>query len=77
MLFKLLGKKPVNFTNSSGEVISGLTIYGCFQDKNVVEGYRTEKFFIKNGIEFPDCKLNDTLDLSFNMSGKVEKIVKV
>lgn len=75
MIIKLLGKKAVNFTNNNGEVVSGETLYCCFQDPNV-QGYRTEKFFIKKGIEIPDCKLNDTLDIIFNMNGKVEKISK-
>lgn len=75
MLIKFLGKKSVGFTNDKGETISGITLYGCFQDPSV-EGYRAEHFFIRDGIEFPDCKLNDMLDISFNMKGKVEKITK-
>ena len=75
MLFKLLGKRLLSFTNDRNETITGYTLYGCFQDP-AVEGYRTEHFFIREGIELPDCKLNDMLDISFIMKGKVEKITK-
>ena len=75
MLVKFLGKKLVNFNNDSGDTISGITLYCCFQDENV-DGLRAEHFFIKNGIELPECKLNDPLEISFNMNGKVEKITK-
>ena len=36
-----------------------------------------EKFFLRPEIKLPDCKLNDALDISFNMKGKVEAIYKM
>ncbi len=76
MRVQLVGKKAVNFTNNSEEVVTGTSIYVAFPDENV-EGLRTEKFFLKEGITLPkDTKLNDTIDLSFNMSGKVEAVFK-
>ena len=42
-----------------------------------VQGLKTEKLFLKEELVLPkDTKLNDVLDLSFNMRGKVEKITK-
>lgn len=32
--------------------------------------------FLKDGIKLPECKLNDAIDISFNMKGKVEMIRK-
>lgn len=75
MLVKLLGQKTLNFVSDKGENILGTTLYCCFQDPTV-DGYRTEHFFIREGIEIPDCKINDMIDISFNMKGKVEKITK-
>lgn len=75
MQVKLVGVQPINFTNNSGEAINGTNIFVAFKDENV-DGLRTEKFFLKNEIKLPDCKINDTLDISFNMKGKVEMIYK-
>lgn len=76
MQAKLIGVMDVNFTNNNGEAIHGTNIFVAFKDENV-EGFRTEKFFLKNGISLPkDTKLNDTIDLSFNHKGKIEMIYK-
>lgn len=76
MQVKLVGVQPINFTNNSGEVIKGMNIFVGFKDENV-EGLRTEKFFLREGISLPkETKLNDTIDLSFNHKGKIEMINK-
>lgn len=73
---KLLGIQNLKFTNTNGEIINGTNIYCAFADENV-EGFKTERFFIKPEIKMPDCKLNDIINISFNMKGKVEKLMKV
>lgn len=76
MIAKLLGTQEVHFTNNNGETINGMNIYTASADENV-DGFRTDKFFLKEGITLPkDIKLNDNIDLSFNMKGKVEKVSK-
>lgn len=76
MKAKLVGVQGIHFTNNSGEEISGTKIYCAFQDENT-EGLKTADFFLKDGINLPkDTKLNDTIDISFNMKGKVEMICK-
>ncbi len=76
MQAKLVGVMGVNFTNNNGEAIHGTNIFVAFKDENV-EGLRTEKFFLKDGISLPDnTKINDTLELSFNHKGKIESIHK-
>lgn len=73
---KLVGIQRVRFTNNNGELINGNNIFIAFKDENV-DGFKTEKLFLKEGIELPkDTKLNDTLEISFNMKGKVEMIFK-
>lgn len=76
MQVKLVGVQLINFTNNNGEPINGTNIFCAFKDENVEEGLRTEKFFLKEGIKLPECKLNDTLDFSLNMKGKVEAVYK-
>lgn len=75
MQVKLVGIQRIDFTNNKGEKISGCNLYCMFKSEQV-EGYRTEKFFLKQGIELPDCKINDTIELSFSMKGKVEMVHK-
>ncbi|MBE6814370.1 MAG: hypothetical protein E7522_02855 [Ruminococcaceae bacterium] len=76
MQFKLLGIQPINFTNKNGEVISGTNIYVAYADENVT-GLKSDKFFLKEEINLPDCKPNDNLQLAFDMRGRVINIEKV
>ena len=72
----LLGIQHISFTNSNGEKINGNNAFIAYKDENV-QGMRTEKLFIKEGIEIPkDIKLNDAIEVSFNMKGKVEALYK-
>ena len=75
MQVKLVGVQPVNFINKHGETINGTNIFCVLMVENV-DGLRTEKFFISPEIKLPDCKLNDIIDISFNMKGKVEMVYK-
>ena len=75
MQVSLVGVQRVNFTNNVGEVIKGSKLYCAFEDSNV-EGLRTEAFFVKPEVKIPECKINDAIELSFNMKGKIEKISK-
>lgn len=75
MQVKVLGISHVKFTNNNGENINGTNLYCGFKDENTV-GIRADKFFLKDGIQV-DCKPNDTIELVFNMRGKVESVHKV
>jgi len=76
MRVQLLGVQRIEFNNANGEKISGNNFYISFKDENV-NGEKTEKLFIKEGIEIPkDLKLNDTIEVTFNMKGKVESVSK-
>lgn len=76
MRVQLLGVQRIEFTNASGEKITGNNFFISFKDENV-EGLKTEKLFIKEGIEIPkELKLNDTIEVTFNMKGKVESVSK-
>ncbi|SEU22496.1 hypothetical protein SAMN05443270_3491 [Lacrimispora sphenoides] len=76
MQAQLVGVQHINCTNNSGEAINGTNLFVAFKDENV-EGLRTEKFFLKDGINLPkETKLNDKLELSFNHKGKIEAVYK-
>lgn len=80
MKAQLVGIQLVNFTNNKGETIIGTNIFCAFKDENV-EGLRTEKFFLKSEVKLPDCKINDTIEISFNMiilatSGQRSRIMR-
>lgn len=75
MQVKVLGISKVNFTNANGNTIKGTSLYAGFIHETTV-GIRVEKFFIKDGI-LVDCKPNDTIELVFDMRGKVEAIKAV
>jgi hypothetical protein len=76
MQAQLVGVQRIDFTNNNGEKINGTNLFVAFVDENV-EGLRTEKFFLKEGIALPkDTKLNDKIELSFNHKGKIEMINK-
>ena len=77
MQVQILGFQMVDFTTKKGDVIRGSNLFVGWEDENVT-GMHTEKFFVKDGIELPkDTKINDSVDLSFNMHGKVEAIYPV
>lgn len=76
MKARLMGLQIINFTNGDGEAINGKNIFVAFKDDNV-EGYRTDKFFLKESIVLPkDLKLNEEVELAFNHRGKIESISK-
>ena len=76
MKTRILGLQKINFTNKDGEAILGNNIFVAFVDENV-DGVRTEKFFLKDGIVIPkEIKPNDDILLSFNHKGRVEMISK-
>lgn len=76
MLARLLGVQAISFSNKDGDTIKGTNIYVGFEQEDV-QGLKTEKLFLKEEIALPkDTKLNDVLDLSFNMRGKVESVKK-
>ncbi len=77
MVVKILGFQNLDFTTKAGDVIRGSNLFVGWDDENVT-GLHTEKFFVKEGIELPkDTKINDSVDLAFNMKGKVEAIYPV
>lgn len=76
MKVKFVGIQELNFQTDRGENIIGNNLFILHEDENVT-GLKASKVFVKEGINLPkDVKLNDTLDISFNMKGKVEAIYK-
>lgn len=76
MLMRVLGIAPVDFTSNDGKQITGFSLFTAFEDNNV-KGERTEKLFVRQGIELPKMSIGDTVDVLFNMRGKVEAVEAV
>lgn len=73
---RLDGVQKLNFKASNGDEINGINIFVSYKDENV-EGLRTDKFFLEEGVSLPkDVKLGDAIDLSFNMKGRVDMVLK-
>ncbi len=76
MKVKFVGIQELNFQTDRGDSIVGHNLFILYEEKNIT-GLKASKVFVKEGINLPkDVKLNDMLDISFNMKGKVEAIYK-
>lgn len=73
--YTLLGIQHVDFKNNAGETITGTNLFVCYKDPSV-DGLRTDKYFVKPEIKFPDIKLKDAIVIYFNSRGKVEGVAK-
>ena len=75
MIVNVVGKSKVDFSNASGEIIRGTTLYVTHIVDNV-EGLKAEKFFIKESISCNDVNVGDNIEIFFNQRGKVDTIRK-
>lgn len=76
MKAKIVGIQELNFQTDRGENIVENNLFILHEDENVT-GLKASKVFVKEGVNLPkDVKLNDMIDISFNMKGKVEAIYK-
>lgn len=76
MLAKIVGLQQISFKNPDGKVIEGTKIFTEYPDENVM-GVKTEAFFVKQGIKFPESlKAGEQVNIYFNQKGKVEAITK-
>ncbi len=74
MVAKFIGYQQLDFTSPNGEHIKGANLYVSYLDENVT-GEKTEKFFVKPEIKFPEqLKIGMQMNLSFNHKGKIESI---
>lgn len=74
MIMRLLGCSAVDFLSDDGANIKGMNLYVAFEDDHV-EGERTERLFVKQGIALPEgLAVGNYMDVGFNMRGKVESI---
>ena len=71
MEIKPVGFRNVNFTDSSsGNTISGTSVYFLYKDRNV-DGYATDKTFIGSG-RYNPFELNKVYSVSYNRFGKID-----
>ena len=74
MLLKIVGRADVNFTDDKGREVQGVSLWVLYNDDRV-EGQKSEKLFCKQGIA-EDIRPGDTVQVNFDMRGKVESISK-
>ena len=70
---RLIGYSKLDFQSGSGEQIKGYSLYISYPQDKVI-GERTDKVFVREEIAIPKVKVGDTLNLSFNVRGKLESI---
>lgn len=76
MKARFVGIQELNFQTDRGENVVGNNLFILHEDENVT-GLKASKIFVKETVNLPkDLKMNDILDISFNMRGRVEAIRK-
>lgn len=82
MYYKLLGFRPVSFTNrSSGELIEGLKIFVGDESREDTTGMDTADFFLsvakasECGFKPQKEDIGSEIDISFNRYGKIDKVL--
>ncbi len=75
MLLNVAGRADVSFTDDKGREVRGVSLWVLYNDDRV-EGQKTEKLYCKQGIA-EDIRPGDTVQVNFDMRGKVESISKV
>ena len=73
--YTLLGRQRLEFKDNVGETIRGINLFVAYEDPSV-EGFKTDKFFVKPEIKLPELKMKDNIIIYFNSRGKVEGVAK-
>ncbi|MCL2213205.1 MAG: hypothetical protein FWB93_05195 [Oscillospiraceae bacterium] len=77
MQVTVLGWRELDFKTEDGSHIKGKQLFVAFEEDSV-EGYMTDKFFVKPEIQLPpNLKQGDTLTLNFNRKGKIQSVALV
>ena len=59
-VYTLLGRQRLEFKNNIGEIIKGTNLFVACEDPSV-EGFKTDKFFVKPEIKLPELKMKDSI----------------
>jgi hypothetical protein len=75
MQYTVSGILPIDF-EADGRRIVGTNLFVVYDSDNpALDGQMTDKLFIREGISIPaNLSAGDTVEISFNRKGKVEKI---
>lgn len=73
MKMRLLGARELDFTASDGSRVKGMQLFVAYTAKNVV-GEISDKLFIREGVELPQFKVGEAIEVAFNNRGKVESV---
>lgn len=76
MHVNLIGFQNIDFVSDDGSNVKGTNLFISFSDDAVI-GLKTGKFFIRPHISLPAFTPPETLDMTFDMKGRVLAVVKV
>ena len=75
IIYTIMGVRALDFLDDNGKAVKGTQLFVCFPEPGVT-GHMTEKFFVRDGIQLPELKPTDTVNIYFSRKGKVEAVSK-
>jgi len=76
MKMRLLGARDLDFKANDGSQVRGMQLFVAYAADGVV-GEMTDKLFIRDGVELPQFKVGDNIDVAFNNRGKVDSVQSI
>jgi len=73
MKMRLLGARELDFKANDGSHVCGMQLFVAYTAENVT-GEMSDKLFIREGIDLPQFKVGENIEVMFNNRGKVESI---
>jgi hypothetical protein len=76
MKCRLLGFSVLDFTADDGNHVKGKHLHLAWQDPDV-QGEHAGRVFVRDGIALPKISVGDSVNVSFDMKGKVESVESI
>lgn len=73
MKMRLLGARVLDFKANDGKQVTGTQLFVAFAAENVT-GEMTDKIFVRDGVNMPQVKVGEHIEVAFNNRGKLESI---
>jgi hypothetical protein len=73
MKMRLLGARDLDFKANDGSQVRGMQLFVAYATDGVV-GEMTDKLFVRDGVDLPQFKVGDSIDVAFNNRGKVDSV---
>lgn len=73
-MYKILGIQSVDYTNKSGNRVSGVRLHCTYEDKRVT-GYAVESIFVSSSVSTDKFEVGDEIDVLYNKYGSVSRVI--